>query len=104
MESCCEHGDEPCGFIKFREFFDWVSNCKFVKNDCIICSSLNQTASSGAPNCTAVNVGLMADRKTIDRNNNEGVACGPQDEPYNLWLGAELLIDLGVRRGESQPL
>jgi len=31
------------------------------------------------------------------------VACGPKEEPYNLWLGAELLIGLGVRRG-SQPL
>jgi hypothetical protein len=26
------------------------------------------------------------------------VACGPKEEPYNLWLGAELLIDLRVRR------
>jgi hypothetical protein len=27
------------------------------------------------------------------------VACGPKEEPYNLWLGAELLIDLRVKRG-----
>jgi hypothetical protein len=31
------------------------------------------------------------------------VACGPKEQPYKLSLGAELLIDLGVRRG-SQPL
>jgi hypothetical protein len=32
------------------------------------------------------------------------VASGPKEEPYNLWLGAELLIDLKVRRGGTHPL
>jgi hypothetical protein len=46
VASCCEHGDETCGFITCRDFFDRLSNCKLVKNDSTIRSSLNQTASS----------------------------------------------------------
>jgi hypothetical protein len=27
----CEHGNEPVGFIKCREFHDWLRECKFFK-------------------------------------------------------------------------
>jgi hypothetical protein len=27
---CCEHGNEPSGFIKGREFLDYLSDLRFV--------------------------------------------------------------------------
>jgi hypothetical protein len=27
----CEHGNEPSGFMKGEEFFDLLSDCKFLK-------------------------------------------------------------------------
>jgi hypothetical protein len=78
VASCCEHGDEPCGIIKCRAFFGWLSNYKFVKNDSTLCSSIHQTASSGTPNCTPPNAGLITDSKTIDKDYNEGRRLGTE--------------------------
>jgi hypothetical protein len=27
VEGSCEHVDEPLGFVKGGEFFDWLSDC-----------------------------------------------------------------------------
>ena len=30
---CCDHGDEPAGFIKCGEFLYWMGNCQLIKSD-----------------------------------------------------------------------
>jgi hypothetical protein len=30
---CCEHGNEPAGFIKVGEFLELLRNCQLLKND-----------------------------------------------------------------------
>jgi hypothetical protein len=30
---CCEHGNEPLGFIKCREMIECLKHCRFLKDD-----------------------------------------------------------------------
>jgi len=34
VASCCEHGNEPSGTIKGREFIGYLSDCQLLKKDC----------------------------------------------------------------------
>jgi hypothetical protein len=38
MAGSCEHGDEPSGFIKWREFLELLSNCRHLKKDSVALS------------------------------------------------------------------
>jgi hypothetical protein len=33
VAGCCEHGNEPSGSIKGREFLDKLSDCQLLKKD-----------------------------------------------------------------------
>jgi hypothetical protein len=37
---CCEHGNELSGSIIGGAFFDWLSNCWFLKKDSATCNYL----------------------------------------------------------------
>jgi hypothetical protein len=41
MVGCCEHGNEPSGSIKRREFLHWLRSCQLPKKDCAACSFLD---------------------------------------------------------------
>jgi hypothetical protein len=36
----CEHGNEPSGFTKGREFIDYQTDCQLLKKDSVPCSCL----------------------------------------------------------------
>jgi hypothetical protein len=47
MVSSCEHGNEPSGYIKAREFIDQLNDCSLLMKDTALWSSLLNFLSKG---------------------------------------------------------
>jgi hypothetical protein len=37
LSGCCEHGNEPSGYIKGRQLLDYMSHHQLLKKECLPC-------------------------------------------------------------------